>query len=154
MPGRLVQVWRKRFRRGPMDPVSRASLRAGRGLDGSADVGGRRQVTLLSEERWKEVAAALGVRLDPALRRANLLVSGVDLERSANRVLAVGACRIRIVGETRPCERMDEAHPGLRAALEPPWAGGACGEALDDGEIAVGDPVRWVDAEPRQRTET
>lgn len=148
MSGRLVQVWRKRFRRGPMDPVSRASLRAGRGLDGSADVGGRRQVTILSEERWKQVAAALGVRLDPALRRANLLVSGVDLKRSANRVLAVGACRIRIVGETRPCERMDEAHPGLRAALEPPWAGGAYGETLDDGEIAVGDPVRWVDAEP------
>lgn len=149
-----MQVWRKRFRGGPMDPVSRASLRAGRGLEGSADFGGRRQVTLLSEERWKQIAAALGVRLDPALRRANLLVSGVDLERSANRVLAVGACRIRIVGETRPCERMDEAHPGLRAALDPPWAGGACGEALDDGEIAVGDLVRWVDAEPRQRTET
>ena len=143
MPGRLDQVWRKRFRRGPMDPVAGAALRAGRGLRDSADAGGRRQVTILSAERWARVCARLGAALDPGLRRANLLVSGVDLERSTNRVLRVGSCRIRIVGETRPCERMDDAHPGLLAALDPPWAGGAYGEVLDDGDVAVGDPVRW-----------
>jgi hypothetical protein len=38
---------------------------------------------------------------------------------------------------------MDEACPGLRAALRPDWGGGAFGEALDDGRIAVGDLVRW-----------
>jgi hypothetical protein len=26
-----------------------------------------------------------------------------------------------------------------------PWGGGACGEVLDDGEIAVGDDVRLLD---------
>ena len=148
MPGRLEQVWRKPFRRGPMDPVAKASLQAGRGLGDSADAGGgKRQVTILSAERWRRVSDELGVSLDPRLRRANLLVSGVELERSTHRVLRVGPCRVRIVGETRPCERMDEAHPGLLAALDPPWAGGAFGEVLDGGDIAVGDAVHWEDEE-------
>jgi len=39
--GRLEQVWIKRFRRGPMDPVRQAELRAGRGLVGNAANGGK-----------------------------------------------------------------------------------------------------------------
>jgi MOSC domain-containing protein YiiM len=58
----------------------------------------------------------------------------------------VGGVKILIHGETRPCEQMDEALPGLRAALGPDWRGGVFGEVLDDGEIAVGDPVRWAES--------
>ena len=39
---------------------------------------------------------------------------------------------------------MDEAHPGLEEALRPDWGGGAFGYVIDDGEIGVGDAVRWV----------
>ena len=53
---------------------------------------------------------------------------------------------LRINGETRPCERMDEARPGLRHALTPPWRGGAYGEVLDDGEIELGAPVEWAES--------
>lgn len=144
-PGRLDAIWIKRARRGPMDRRDRAELVAGRGIVGNADQGRRRQVTLLSRETWENVLRELAAQVDPAARRANLLLSGVDLADSRGRVLRIGDCRVRIRGETRPCERMDEAFPGLRAALEPSWRGGAFGEVLDSGEIVVGDPVAWVE---------
>ena len=141
--GKLANVWLKRFKRGPMDPQERATLHAGAGLVGNADQGGRRQVTLLSAERWAEAERELGALVDPRGRRANLMLSGIDLEESRERVLRIGGSRLRILGETRPCQRMEEAHPGLRQALEPHWRAGAYGEVLDDGEIAVGDEVAW-----------
>jgi MOSC domain-containing protein YiiM len=58
-------------------------------------------------------------------------------------VLRLGECRVRIRSETRPCERMDEAHPGLRALMEAPWGGGAFGEVLTGGIVRVGDVVEW-----------
>ena len=141
--GSLKAIWIKRAARGPMDARETATLVVGRGLVGNANQGGRRQVTVVSEERWAEVGRTLAVEVAPRLRRANLLVSGVDLENSHGRILRIGPCRVRLVGETRPCERMDEAHPGLRDALRPRWGGGAYGEVLDDGEIHVGDAVMF-----------
>jgi MOSC domain-containing protein YiiM len=146
-PARLRAIWIKRAKLGPMDPVDRATLVAGAGLVGNADQGRRRQVTVIAAEGWRDALAAVGpgVELDPSARRANLLVSGVELAGSRGRVLRVGGCRLRVLGETRPCERMERALPGLKAALEPKWRGGVFGEVLDDGAIAVGDPVGWED---------
>lgn len=142
----IVAIWIKRAKRGPMDPRPRALLVAGKGLEGNANQGGRRQVTILAEEAWQAAVAELGAEpaLDPRLRRANLFVRGLDLARSRGRVLRIGEARLRVLGEVRPCERMDEGYPGLRKALDPDWRGGAFAEVLDGGEIAVGDAVEWA----------
>lgn len=142
--GRLEAIWLKRMRRGPMDTVERAVLKAQQGLVGNTDQGGRRQVTILGQEAWQALMAQVGATLPPSIRRANLLLSGVRLINSRKRLLCIGACRIRILGETKPCERMEEACPGLQTAMYADWAGGAFGEVLDDGEIVIGDPVRWL----------
>lgn len=142
--GRLEALWVKRYRGGPMDWADRAVVRAGQGIDGNADQGRKRQVTLLQRETWERVTAPLGRSIDPSLRRANLIVSGVSLVDARGEFLQVGDVRIRIYGETKPCRLMDEAAPGLQAALREPWAGGAFGEVYDDGEIHVGDPVRFL----------
>jgi len=140
---RVEAIWVKRAHRGPMDPHERVEARAGTGLVGNANQGGKRQVTLIDAGRWAGLEQTMGIEMDPIVRRANLLVSGVALAGSPGRILRAGEVRLKIRGETRPCERMDEAHDGLRAAMEHDWGGGVYAEVMDDGEIAVGDPVAW-----------
>jgi MOSC domain-containing protein YiiM len=142
---RLEAIWIKRARLGPMDPAPKAALVAGRGIVGNANQGGRRQVTIIAREVFDDLRGSLGPGVEPVMRRANLMVSGVALPDIRGRVLQVGRVRIRINGETRPCERMDEAFPGLQDALGIDGRGGVYGEVLDDGEIAVGDPVTVPD---------
>ena len=143
--GKIEQIWIKRFHRGPMDPVTHGTLVAGQGLLDSANQGGRRQVTLIARERWNLAVQSMGIHIDPILRRANVLVAGIDLENTRTRILQVGGCRLLIRGETRPCERMDEAVPGLQNALDAHWGGGVFAEILRGAEITVGDNVTWED---------
>jgi MOSC domain-containing protein YiiM len=145
MSGRLEAIWIKRAHRGPMDPVAGARLVAGRGLVGNADQGRRRQVTIIEREVWDRLMRELDGAVPPTARRANLMISGLSLAGQRNRVLRVGECRIRVRGETRPCERMDEVLPGLGEAMKAGWGGGSFGEVLDDGEVALGAEVRWDD---------
>ena len=139
MSGKVLAIWLKRAHRGPMDRVDEAELVAGRGLRGSADQGGKRQITIISDEAWDRAVEDLGVAVDPSARRANVLVRGLDLEKSRGKLLRIGKCTIRIYGEVTPCERMNEAQEGLRAALRPNWRGGVFGEIVEGGTVHAGD---------------
>lgn len=143
----LKAIWVKRMKLGPMDPVSEAELKIGEGIVGNANQGGRRQITLIDEAAWGIATKTLPMVIAPSRRRANLMVAGLSLFQSRGRILSIGNCRIRINGETRPCERMDEVCHGLKQALEPNWGGGAYGEVLVGGVIRVGDIVSF-DLEP------
>jgi MOSC domain-containing protein YiiM len=138
----LHRIWIKRSKRGPMDAV-RSVIAAPGGLDGNANQGGRRQVTIIAAERWAELMRDLGADVPPSARRANLMISGLDLENTRGRILRVGSVRLQINGETRPCERMEEACPGLQALMRDRWGGGVFADILDEGEIRVGDAVAW-----------
>ena len=130
-----------------MDPVNAAALDAMAGLVGDANRSRRRQVTIISRERWNELTRDLGARLPPSTRRANLMVSGIDLQNSRGRILRVGSARLQINGETRPCEQMEAAHAGLQALMRERWGGGVFAEVIESGEIRVGDVVELLETE-------
>jgi MOSC domain-containing protein YiiM len=143
MADRLENILTKHFRRGPMDAQSTAQVCARAGLLDNVDQRGFRQITIISQEQWQTVTAAMGVEAEPSVRRANLLVSGINLKKSGGKVLVIGTCQLKVNGETRPCERMDQALPGLRTALDSHWTGDVYTEVLNDAVIPTGDKVSW-----------
>src|SRR5689334_21618993 len=100
--GVLEAIWIKRAHRGTMDPVADAQLVEGQGVAGSVDRIRRRQVTILAREAWEACMAELEAALDPSALRANLLVSGIDLEGTRKRILRIGDARLSIGGELTP----------------------------------------------------
>ena len=90
----------------------------------------------------RELHAETSIRL---ARRANLLVSGVPSTRPAAASADRKRSALSIGGETTPCERMDEALPGLQASDGRPWAGGAFAQIRVSGAVRVGfHPIIWL----------
>lgn len=144
---RLDAIFLRPGARVPVQRVERAVAVADTGLEGDHAVGGRRQLTLLSAERWADACAAFGRDVDPGVRRANLLVSGLDVGALIGSTLRIGEVLVELTGETRPCELMDDdGRVGLCAALRPDRRGGAYGVLRRGGVLEVGMAVEVVDA--------
>lgn len=105
---------------------------------------GKRQLTILSEEAFLEACLQLGTSLDWTIRRANLLVNGIELEQTTGKKLRIGDLLLEITGETEPCFRMDEQFEGLKDALMPNWRGGVTAKVLSEAHIQTGDKVNWI----------
>jgi MOSC domain-containing protein YiiM len=71
------------------------------------------------------------------------VIDSLDLSDSRGKILRIGSARLRVWGETRPCARMEEALPALKAAMRERWGGGAFAEVIEGGDISVGDVVTW-----------
>ena len=137
--GEVINIYLRSKKRAPVTEVDTAEARRGSGLVGDHKKGGKRQVTVLSSEAWEAACNELGVAIDPGMRRANILTRGVDLRKSMGKHLRLGEIVLEIIGETDPCERMDEAEPGLMRTLTPDLRGGVFGRVLQAGVVKVGD---------------
>ena len=147
MSGRVTRIFLRPSARTPVKQVEGTVAYPGAGLEGDHAGGGNRQVTLITEEGWRAACADLGrPELSPGLRRANIVVEGVDLGAAIGAVLEIGPCRIRVIAETRPCRLMDDAAPGLQRALDPDRRAGVYGRVIEGGPVRTGDMVR---TEPR-----
>jgi len=138
MSGRVEAIWKKTSHGGVMDPVEQVNAIADQGLEDDANFGAARQVTVIEQEVFDRIKENLPTS-EPALRRANIMVSGLQLKNMNNHVLIVGEAEILLRGETRPCKLMDEQCQGLRDALDPDWYGGAHGGVIKGGAIRIGD---------------
>ena len=128
--------------RAPMQEQQQVEVTTTQGIVQDYRGTGLRQVTLLDIGQWQEVLAELGIDLPWYTRRANVLIAGIVLPATVGWRLQIGACRFAIGGETTPCERMDELHPGLRRLLSPHMRGGVWGKVLQGGPLRVGDSVQ------------
>ncbi|MEM7766636.1 MAG: MOSC domain-containing protein [Pseudomonadota bacterium] len=144
----LIGIAVRPARKAPMETRDAVSVAVSGGLDG--DHAGKypdRIVTVMAREAWHAALAELGLpetgdrALPWTTRRANLLTDGVELPRAEGGVIAIGALRLEVTGQTWPCKRMEEAQPGLLKALAKDWRGGVTCRVLVPGEVAVRDAV-------------
>ena len=140
--GVLLGIATKEKTRAPM--CEHGALALGpRGLPGERAHPAARAVTLLSREAWDAACLALGRELPWTLRRANLLVGGVELTGRVGRRLRVGAALLEVSEDNPPCLVMDRIQPGLRSALAPDGRAGVACRVIEPGALALGDAVRF-----------
>lgn len=140
--GSLVGIARRDKKRGPMQGLDGAEISTETGV--ANDFRGKpgdRQVTVISAGVWRQVCTELGTEIPWTTRRANLLVEGLELPKQAGGEIRIGDVRLRIMGETDPCSRMEEQCAGLKAALQPDWRGGVFCRVLQSGAVKLGDAV-------------
>lgn len=144
--GKLIGIARAIKVRGPLEELSEVCVTEDGGLE--LDRRGRvkgAQVTVLAREAWEAACAETGEPLAWIIRRANLYVEGIDLPREVGARLQIGDIVLEVKQETDPCSRMEEARPGLRAALEPDWRGGVRCDVLTGGILTLGASVENLD---------
>lgn len=134
-------------RREPMIVVDSVEAREGRGLTGDRFSGGassKRQVTLIQSEHLPVIAQLLGnSRIDPALLRRNIVVSGINLLSLNGAQFSIGGALMEGTGPCHPCSRMEEAFgPGGYSAVR--GHGGITARVLSGGIVRIGDPVKFI----------
>ena len=113
------------------------SMTPGNGVMGDHGTSQRRQVTLLDEAAWGIACSEIGAELDWTVRRANMLVQGLDLSSLVNQKVHIGTALAEVMGEVTPCHLMDEVHQGLEAALEPDLRGGVYARIIHAGHVDI-----------------
>ena len=148
--GRLAGIARHDRPKGPMETLERVAVTVAEGVHGdfrgglaSTKPGRKRQVSLIEADSVIAAMAEAGAVLDWSDCRRNLLVTGLRLPREEGTRVQIGdSLVLEITCECDPCERMDALHEGLRAAMTPDWRGGFLGRVIEDGQVAIGDPIR------------
>jgi MOSC domain-containing protein YiiM len=144
--GRVLAIALRCREKNKITEVREAAAEREGGLVGDLAVQAYRGVTLLAAGHWAEVQKELNADLPWHTRRANVLVDAKRLGHLIGQEISVGDVRLKIEGETRPCDLMDKLHMGLKAALKPDFRAGVHGRVLQGGTIRVGDLVTMKEA--------
>jgi MOSC domain-containing protein YiiM len=147
--GKVEWVSVRPGRREAVQPQSEVTAIEDTGLEGDhyAKKGGNRQVTLIQSEHLDVMAAILKKeKIDPALTRRNIVVSGVNLLAFADQQLQIGEAVLEMTGHCHPCSRMEEnfGEGGYNAMR---GHGGITAKVVRGGKIRMGDTVRLFPSE-------
>ena len=131
-------------------PVDAVNAVAGRGLDGDRNFSRNgsfskarkegRDLTLIEAEAIEGLAADTGIELEPGASRRNVVTRGIDLNALVGRRFRVG--EVECLGQLLcpPCSHLEKlTQPGVLKGLAD--RGGLRADIVNDGRIAVGDPV-------------
>ena len=125
--------------------VQRVRLVSGRGVEGDryyapAGAGSGEALTLIAAEALEGLEADTGIRLSAADSRRQVLTRGIDLNALVGREFTVGSVRCRGVELCEPCAHLQSVtQEGVLKGLV--HRGGLRADVLNDGDVAVGDPV-------------
>lgn len=138
----------------PMRSLDHARALAGRGLEGDRYAAGtghwspmRRSgdgLTLIDADVVDGLVAR-GLTRDAT--RRNVITRGIDLDGLIGRTFRIGEVTCRAIRRCEPCSYLDGLL-GVSVLHELVHRGGIRVEVVDDGWIAVGDPVEAVEEEP------
>ena len=141
MEGSVLALALRPQKGGAMALAERITLTPENGVMGDHGTSLRRQVTLLDEAAWQTACSEVGTELDWTVRRANVLVQGLELPSLLNQQIRVGTALVEVIGEVTPCHFMDTAKPGLEAALTPDWRGGVYAQIIESGHVEIGSSI-------------
>jgi hypothetical protein len=144
--GTVERIWVAPSAGEPAQARDEVRALPGRGLEGDRHVSGRgtfpsgpsgSALTLIEAE----VCESFDPPLFPAEHRRNLLTRGIALNRLVGHEFTIGAVRCRGMRLCEPCTVMQRyaERPVLRELVH---RGGLRADILEDGVIAVGDPVQ------------
>lgn len=149
---RVLRLWVRPKTDAPLAVQESLEAVEGQGIRGDHAFGRMRHVTLLCEDDWNAAASELGLAVDPAGRRANVLLSGGGAAELIGKTVRIGGALVEVRGEVAPCPVMEKAAPGMQKALEPGVRAGVWGRIREGGVIRPGDGVTVVcDEGPRLR---
>ncbi|MGL4396944.1 MAG: MOSC domain-containing protein [Hyphomicrobium sp.] len=146
--GELLWIGVRPQRRASLQPLARALLVAGRGIEGDhyeTRRDGARQVTLIASEDIAAIASFLGQEaVPPELLRRNLVTRGMNILALKGRRFRIGAVLLEASGDCAPCSRMEEVF-GVGGYNAVRGRGGITARILSSGAIHISDPIVRVD---------
>ncbi|MDA0193728.1 MAG: MOSC domain-containing protein [Bacteroidetes bacterium] len=145
--GQVVWIGLRPGRKVPMEVVSKAEAIPGLGLSGDrfkGTVESKRQVTLIQHEHLSVIENIIGMKVDPAILRRNIVIEGINLLSLHNQTFRIGEVIFEGTGYCHPCSNMESAlGKGGYNAMR--GHGGITARVLSPGSIRVNDALNFIE---------
>jgi MOSC domain-containing protein YiiM len=129
----------------PVEPAERVRVIAGRGVEGDRFFGDHRpgsghDLTLIAAEAIDALREETGIDLGDGASRRQVTTRGIDVNALVGKRFSVGSVEAIGIELCEPCRHLQKlTDPRVLRGLV--HRGGINADVVQDGEIAVGDPI-------------